>query len=144
MGAMRFFEMTHGVYFDDLDAFQILHNARYVLLIERTIGAFWDQVFGWSGILSPETSPDQSHLVRANHIEYERPVVGVCEGRVRIWIESLCSSCLTLGFRVRPVDEDVNYAGGSRVMVRVDQKSRKAVPWTDGFREKVQPYCLSA
>lgn len=144
MGAMRFFEMTHGVYFDDLDAFQILHNARYVLLIERTIGAFWDQVFGWSGILSPETSPDQSHLVRANHIEYERPVVGVGEVRVRIWIEKLGKTSLTFGFRVLPVDEDVDYAVGSRVMVRVDQKSRKAVPWTDGFREKVQPYCLPA
>src|SRR5690606_5829432 len=75
--AMRFFEKIHGVYFDDLDAFQILHNAKYVLLIERTIGAFWDQVCGWKGLLEFEDNPDQSQLVRSNHIEYERPVKGV-------------------------------------------------------------------
>jgi acyl-CoA thioester hydrolase len=32
---LRFHEAIHGVYFDDLDAFQILHNARYLLLFER-------------------------------------------------------------------------------------------------------------
>ena len=26
---MRFHEVIHGVYFDDLDIFGILHNARY-------------------------------------------------------------------------------------------------------------------
>ena len=38
---MRFYEAIHGVYFDDLDALQILHNSRYLLLFERTIGSFW-------------------------------------------------------------------------------------------------------
>ena len=37
----RFHEQVMGVYFDDLDAFRILHNARYLLLFERTIGSFW-------------------------------------------------------------------------------------------------------
>ena len=41
---MRFYETIHGVYFDDLDGFQILHNARYLLLFERTIGAFWQRL----------------------------------------------------------------------------------------------------
>ena len=36
---MRFHETPHGVYFDDLDAFQILHNARYILYFERTVGS---------------------------------------------------------------------------------------------------------
>ena len=34
---MRFHESIHGVYFDDLDALQILHNSRYLVLFERTI-----------------------------------------------------------------------------------------------------------
>ncbi len=41
---VRFHEQVHGVYFDDLDAFQILHNARYLLLFERTIGSFWQKL----------------------------------------------------------------------------------------------------
>ena len=65
---MRFHEAVHGVYFDDLDAFRILHNARYLLLFERTIGDFW-QHLGWGNILDAQLNPDQYHHVRANHIE---------------------------------------------------------------------------
>jgi len=35
---MRFHEVIHGVYFDDLDILGVLHNARYAVLLERTIG----------------------------------------------------------------------------------------------------------
>ena len=72
---VRFHEAVHGVYFDDLDAFQILHNARYLLLFERTIGSFWSRL-GWGSTLDMQKNPDQFHLVRANHIEYHRAVVG--------------------------------------------------------------------
>ena len=140
MRAMRFYETVHGVYFDDLDAFQILHNARYVVLIERTIGSFWKHL-GWQGALMDfDANPDQSHLVRANHINYERPVTGVGEVRVRIWVEKLGTTSLTFGFRVLPLDEDVDYATGSRVLVRVDPVNRKPVPWTDGLRAKLEAY----
>lgn len=142
--AMRFFEKIHGVYFDDLDAFQILHNAKYVLLIERTIGAFWDQVCGWKGLLEFEDNPDQSQLVRSNHIEYERPVKGVGEVRVRIWIEKLGRTSLVFGFRVLPVDQDTDYAVGERVMVRIDPHTYRPTPWTDAFRKQVAPYCQEA
>ncbi len=141
---MRFFETVHGVYFDDLDAYQILHNARYVLLIERTVGAFWEHIFGWRGVLDLERHPDQSHLVRANHINYERPVEGIGDVRVRIWVEKLGRSSLTFGFRVLPLDEDLDYAVGSRVMVRVDPASRSPIPWSDELREKIAPYCSAA
>jgi len=139
MRAMRFYENIHGVYFDDLDAFQILHNARYVVLMERTIGSFWKHL-GASGILDFERTPDMSHLVRANHIEYDRPVTGVGDVRVRIWVEKLGTTSLTFGFRVLPVDEDVDYAHGTRVLVRVDPVTRQPVPWTDRLREKIAPY----
>lgn len=137
---MRFYETIHGVYFDDLDAYQILHNARYVLLIERTVGAFWEHLFGWSGMLDVKTYPDQSHLVRANHISYERPFAGTGEARVRIWVEKLGRTSLTFGFRVLPLDQDLDYAVGSRVMVRVDPDTHRPVPWTDELRRKVAPY----
>ena len=50
---MRHYENVLDVYFDDLDAFQILHNARYLLLFERTIGAFWKHL-GWGGVLDAQ------------------------------------------------------------------------------------------
>jgi acyl-CoA thioester hydrolase len=140
---MRFHEAIHGVYFDDLDHFGVLHNARYLLLIERTIGAFW-QKLGWGGLAKLNQSPDQFHLVRVNHFEYLRAVQGVDEVRVRIWVERLGRTSLTFGFRMLPVDEDEAYAKGSRVLVCVDRESRRPRAWTDDFRERIHPYRADA
>ena len=139
----RFHEQVHGVYFDDLDAFQILHNARYVLMMERTIGSFWRRL-GWGSTLDAQKNPDQFNLVRANHIEYLRPVVGVSEVRVRVWVEKLGRTSLTFGFCVMPMDEDVDCATGSRVLVRVDTATRLPTPWTQSFREQIVPYVRKA
>jgi acyl-CoA thioester hydrolase len=136
---MRFHEVVHGVYFDDLDPFEILHNARDLLLFERTIGAFWRHL-GWGGTLDMQTNPDQFHLVKANHIEYLRPVVGVGQVRVRVWVDRLGRSSLTFGLRVMAMDEDVDHAVGQRVVVRVDPVARRPVEWTDSFRETLRPY----
>jgi acyl-CoA thioester hydrolase len=136
---MRFHEAVHGVYFDDLDAFQILHNARYLLLFERTIGSFWRQL-GWGGALDVQSNPDQFHLVRANHVEYLRPVNGVGQVRVRVWVEQLGRSSLTFGLRCLPLDEDIDFATGTRVIVRVDPETRRPVPWTESFRKELAPY----
>lgn len=140
---MRFHETVHDVYFDDLDAFQILHNARYVLLFERTIGHFWHHL-GWGSLLAAQQSPDQFHLVRQNSMEYLRPVHGVAQVRARVWVEKLGRTSLTFGFRLLPLDEDVDYATGSRVIVCVDPVSRRPAPWTADFRQKVLPYCAAA
>jgi acyl-CoA thioester hydrolase len=136
---MRFHESVHGVYFDDLDLFQVLHNSRYLLLIERTIGAFWDRM-GFSPSLEATHETDRFQLVRANHIEYVRPVNGLGEVRVRIWVEQLGRTSLTFGFRILPMDEDVDYALGTRVLVKVDPKTRLPSPWTDAFRQKLAAY----
>ena len=136
---MRFYEQVMGVYFDDLDAFQILHNARYLLLFERTIGSFWRQL-GWGALLVPKDNPDQYHVVRANNVEYLRPVRGVGDVRVRIWIEKLGRTSLTFAMRVRPVDEDADYCVGTRTIVRVDPDTQRPVPWSDDLREKLAPY----
>ncbi|MFT4974986.1 MAG: acyl-CoA thioester hydrolase [Myxococcota bacterium] len=136
---MRFHEVTHSVYFDDLDAFQILHNARYLLLIERTIGDFW-RMMGWGGPLKARRHPDQHHLVRLNHFEYHRAVHDVDRIRARVWVERIGRTSLTFGFEVRPIDMDTPYATGQRVLVRVDPDTRAPVPWSETFREKLAPY----
>ena len=131
----KFFEQVMGVYFDDLDPFHILHNARYVLLFERTLGSFW-QSLGLGG-LQDSHSPDRFHFVRANHVEYLRPVKGVCQVRVRVWVEQLGRTSLTFGFRILPMNEDVDHATGTRTVVRVDPDTWKPSPWTDGFRTRL-------
>lgn len=133
---MRFHEQVMGVYFDDLDAFQVLHNARYLLLFERTIGSFW-KMLGWGSLLLPADNPDQYHVVRANHILYDRPVRGVGEVRVRIWVEKLGRTSLTFGMRLLPIDDDQAYCTGTRTIVRVDPDSFQPVPWTAELRRQL-------
>ena len=136
---MRFHENVMGVYFDDLDAFQILHNARYLLLFERTVGSFWRHM-GWGPVLDPTNNPDQFHMVRANAIEYLSPVRGTGDVRVRIWVEKLGRTSLTFGMRVLAMDSDVDHARGTRTVVRVDPVTFAPLPWTTPFREKLAPY----
>jgi len=136
---MRFHEAVHDVYFDDLDAFQILHNARYLLLFERTIGAFWSHL-GFIGLPSNHSNPNQFQLVRRNELDYLRPVVGLGQVRVRVWIEKLGSTSLTFRLRMSPMDEDTDYATGRRVVVKVNPETRLPEPWTDDFRTLVADY----
>lgn len=132
----RFHESTFGVYFDDLDMYGVLHNARYLLFVERAIGEFWRRL-GWTGI---SEDPDQYHLVRANHVEYDRPMVGLGEVRVRITIEKIGATSMTCRFAVMPMDEDLPLAKGYRVLVRIDRDSRRPTPWSDQFRARLEPY----
>ena len=134
----RFHEEVMGVYFDDLDPFRILHNARYVLLFERTLGSFWERI-GLGGVQAPD-SPDQFHFVRANTVEYLAPVIGTGKVRIRVWVEKLGKTSLTFAFRVMPLDEDRDHARGARTIVRVDSTTWRPVPWTEAFRARLTPW----
>ena len=136
---MRFHEVIHGVYFDDLDIFGVLHNARYTLLVERTIGDFWKKM-GWGSLANLQENPDHFHLVRANHFEYERAVEGVDEVRVRVWVRKLGRTSLTFAFSILPVDEDIPYCNGYRVLVCVDPTDRRPTPWSKEIRNHLSPY----
>jgi acyl-CoA thioester hydrolase len=138
---VKFYEDVMGVYFDDLDPFHILHNARYVLLFERTLGAFWESV-GF-GHLQDHLS-DGFHLVRANTIDYLAPVRGTGRVRVRVWVEKLGRTSLTFGFKIMPMDEDRVHAQGTRTIVRVDPSTHRPVPWSDEFRARIAPWVSQA
>jgi acyl-CoA thioester hydrolase len=138
---MRFHESVHDIYFDDLDIFGILHNARYLLLFERTIGSFWRQI-GYHDPKQPGqvTLDDHQHYVRQNLVEYLRPVVGVGQVRVRVWVEKLGRTSLTFGLKMLAMDADEEYAIGNRVVVRVDPETRKPAPWSQTCRDRLDPF----
>ena len=135
MATGKFHEQVLGVYFDDLDAFYILHNARYLLLFERTLGSFWQEI--GIGQFEPEASGDHQHLVRANTIEYLKPVRGTGQVRVRIWVQRIGRTSLTFAFRMMPMDEDVAHAVGTRTIVRVDPATQRPTPWSETFRTRL-------
>ena len=135
---MRFHEANHGIYFDDLDVFRVLHNARYPLLIEGP-SVLSGRKWGGVDYQELERNPDQFQLVRVNHFEYIRAVEGVDEVRVRVWVEKLGRTSLIFGFSVLPIDEDTPYAIGHRVLVCVDPDARQPKPWSNEFK-KLAPY----
>jgi acyl-CoA thioester hydrolase len=139
----RFYETRFGVYFDDLDSFQILHNSRYLLLFERCIGEFWERM-GWGGLLDAQLNPDQFHLVRKNQIEYLRPVRGVGQVRVRLQVARIGDTSVTFSFRVMPMDQDVDFAIGERVIVKVDPNTHRPAPWSEEFRRRLSPFLATA
>lgn len=142
-GMSDFHEAIQAVYFDDFDAFRVLHNSRYLLFVERTIGSFWLRL-GWHGTMSPEGNPDAFHLVRANHIEYHAPVDTLGDVRVRVWIDKLGHSSVVFGFSVDSRDGAVTYATGQRVLVCIDPLTRHKSPWSDAFRAAVSPFVRSS
>lgn len=135
---MRFFEQAQGVYFDDLDPFHILHNARYVLLFERTLGAFWMEL--GLGAFQDAARPEQFHLVARNEIDYVTPVRGVGRVRVRLWIERVGNASLTVAFRLLPTDRDVEHARGRRTIVHVEPDTLRPRRWSDEVRALLAPY----
>ena len=69
------FVSVQRVYFDDLDALNILHNMRYLLFIERARGALFNAMgFHWQDDL--EKNPDKFHVVAEHGIRYLKPVRG--------------------------------------------------------------------
>jgi acyl-CoA thioester hydrolase len=109
-----------------------------VLLFERALGSFWEEV-GW-GSFQDRGRPEQFHLVRHSEVEYRSPVRGVGRVRVRVGVERLGTSSLTFGFRMLPMDRDVDHATGRRTVVHVDAGSLRPQPWPEGFRQTMEPW----
>jgi acyl-CoA thioester hydrolase len=125
------------VYFDDLDALNILHNVRYLLFMERARHELFNALgFHWQ---DDETkNPDKVHVIAAHEIRYATPFHG--EGQVCVTTEvlHLGKSSLVFGARVESIAGDVLYAEGKTRLVRLDVKTRKPCPWSDRFRMAIQ------
>ena len=83
-----------SIHFDELDAMQMLHNARFAAHVERAVIA-WYHAMGRTWRRDPADNPDQFHVVRDFHIEYLRPVIGPGTMRIDVWLERMgTTSCV--------------------------------------------------
>lgn len=133
------------VYFDDLDALNILHNVRYLLFMERARGELFNALgFRWEDDLS--VNPDKSHVIAEHTIHYLMPVRGECDLAVEITPTHLGRSSMILAARVCALNNAVVYAEGATRLVRLEpapiegtQKPRTC-PWSDRFRSTFAPH----
>ncbi|RKS80320.1 acyl-CoA thioester hydrolase [Motilibacter peucedani] len=128
---------TVDVHFDDLDALGMLHNSRYVVLVERALAAYWT-ARGYSFRYGKPTKPDVIQVVRELRITYSVPVLHPGPLSVHFWVAKVGTTSVTYRFRVESADRSVVHAEGSRVVVRVDPESGRPTPWTDEARADAQ------
>jgi acyl-CoA thioester hydrolase len=132
------YRTVQRVYFDDLDALNILHNVRFLLFMERARGELFNALgFRWEDDLA--TNPDKYHVVAAHEIHYLQPVRGEGEVLVEISPVHLGNSSLILSAAVRAKHGDTVYAEGTSRLVRLDPSTDTPCSWSDRFRAAIGP-----
>jgi len=121
------------VHFDDLDALGVLHNARYAVFVERAMISWWAER-GVSFAGGRPTSPDAFNVVREYAITFHAPVRGTGEIAVHFWVENLGTTSADYRFRVTSANNQIVYAEGRRVNIRLDPATMRPVPWTEEGR----------
>jgi acyl-CoA thioester hydrolase len=132
------FRSTQHVYFDDLDALNILHNVRFLLFMERARGELFNALgFRWEDDFS--VNPDKFHVVAEHRISYLVPVRGERDVVVELSPTTLGRSSFVLGARVCSTDGATIFADGATRIVRLDPATNRPCPWSDRFRAAVTP-----
>jgi acyl-CoA thioester hydrolase len=132
------YRSTQRVYFDDLDALNILHNVRFLLFIERARGELFQALgFRWEDDLA--TNPDKFHVVAAHEIEYLEAVRGEGELVVELTPSHLGRTSFIIDARVLSRHGDAVHATGKTRLVRLDPTTFAPAPWSDRFRAAVAP-----
>jgi acyl-CoA thioester hydrolase len=132
------YRSVQHVYFDDLDALNILHNVRFLLFMERARGELFNMLgFRWEDDFAH--NPDKYHVVAEHQIKYLKPVRG--EGDVAVVLQPihLGKTSFVLHARVESLDGKSVYADGTTRIVRLDPDSGKPCGWSQPFRDKVGP-----
>lgn len=133
------FQTIQHVYFDDLDALNILHNVRFLLFIERARGELFNRLgFRWQDDLA--TNPDKYHVIAEHQIRYLVPVRGEGDLCVELTPTHLGRTSFVVSAAVRSTDGQVLHADGSTRLVRLDPATQKPCPWSDRFRAALTPF----
>jgi acyl-CoA thioester hydrolase len=127
--------MPVEVHFDDLDAFGMLHNSRYQVMVERGWAAYWlgQGLGGESG-----RDGDAFGVVKQFEVVFDMPVTRPGAYGVHFWVERVGRTSAVAGYRLCSLDGSVTYAHGTRTIVRLDPASLRPAPWSDEVRDLVQ------
>ena len=132
---------TVEVHFEDLDAQGVVHNARYVLLLERALSAYWSR----NGYPWDPSSPqfmDVFFVVKEFSITYHAPITRPGPVSVRFWIDRLGTTSAVYGFLVVSQDESITFANGRRVQVRLDPATLRPAVIGPELRAACEPLLI--
>lgn len=126
------------VHFDDLDAMGVVHNGRYVVLLERALSAYWTRR-GWPFDPGSPRFAEIFFVVREFSIRFLQPIMGVGPVQIHFWIDRLGTSTVDYCFRVKSFDGAVVYAEGRRAQTKVDRQTLRPSPVSSAVREACAP-----
>lgn len=126
------------VHFDDLDAMGVVHNARYAVLLERALSAYWTRR-GWPFDPGSSRFAEIFFVVREFSIRYRRPIMGVGPVRIHFWIDELGTSTVDYCFRVESFDGALIHAEGRRAQTKIDRNTLRPSPLSPAVREACTP-----
>ena len=132
------FRSVQRVYFDDLDALNILHNVRYLLFMERARGEFLQALgFRWQDSL--EDNPAKHHVIAAHEVEYLAPVTGEVQLNVELSPTHLGRTSLVLDAAVKAFHGQTVHCRCTTRLVRLDPATQRPAPWSPRMREAIEP-----
>lgn len=132
------YRSVQRVYFDDLDALNILHNVRFLLFMERARGELFNALgFHWEDDV--EKNPDKFSVIAEHSIRYLSPVRGEGELVVELVPTHLGSSSLIIEAKMVAKHGAVTFAKASTRMVRLDPATNRPCPWSPRFRAAIEP-----
>lgn len=130
------------VYFDDLDAMGMLHNAKYAVLVERAITAYWVRR-GWAPDPARSAFPDVFLAVRETKMTHHVPIMAPGEVVVHFWFDHLGRTSGVYGFRVLSGDHATVHAEGHRVNVNLDPTTLRPTPFSEAIVAASQTLLLT-
>jgi len=137
------FRSIQHVYFDDLDALNILHNVRFLLFIERARGEMFNAMgFHWQDDL--EHNPDKFHVVAEHSIRYRAPVRGEGDLCVELSVAHLGTTSMIIAAKVESPDGKQLFAEGTTRLVRLDPATFRPASWSEKMRAVVSPLVVAA
>ena len=132
------YRSVQRVYFDDLDALGILHNLRYLLLLERARGDLFRHLGVCWGTGGPEVQ-DNYCVVAEQRIRYLAAVRGEGDVCATLVPTHLGTSSLVINGHVESPDAEILYAEATARLVRLDPATNRPCPWSDRFRAAMTP-----
>ncbi len=136
------FRSVQRVYFDDLDALNILHNVRFLLFMERARGELFEELgFRWEDDIAK--NPDKYHVIAEHQIRYVQPVRGLGAVAVEVTPTHLGRSSFIVSAEVKNEAGTVVFAEGRTRLVRLDPRTDKPCSWSERFRGVMQALVTS-
>jgi acyl-CoA thioester hydrolase len=121
------------VYLDEIDGFGMLNNTVYPRIFDQAILDFWLDA-GWT--LDAASSV---LAVREMSVTYHRPVLGVGDVDVQLWVDRAGRTSVSYRLRMLSPDHTVLHAEGTRTVVNLDPVTLRPVPFTEEMWEIAAP-----